>query len=351
MSAPARADAAWAIPSVVARLLDEYGRATRARLKRWLNVEPAAPFLDALLADYPARGGKAMRPAILIAVARLAGATLEDVLDAAVAVELFHNAQLIHDDIEDGSERRRGRPTLHKVHGVPLALNAGSAAMLRALDPLTAALRRRGGDAIARGLELTRRAARNAAEGQALELGWRDGGQLELGDEDYLRMALKKTAVTSVIWPAQLGLLLGARSAIDGQALARFGGLLGLAFQIQDDLLNLGVASDDGKDALGDLREGKRTLLVLHAARTLEGADRQLLERWRTTPAADRSDDLLRTLADLLERGGSVRHAARTAHALAGAAGFELERALAQAPTSPDREFLCGLAPWVFDRA
>ncbi|UVO51743.1 polyprenyl synthetase family protein [Sphingomonas sp. SUN019] len=337
-------------PPIVPHLLQEYGRATRARLDRWLSVETPAPYLDALLADYPSRGGKSMRPAILIATARIAGASLDDVLDAAVAVELFHNAQLVHDDIEDGSDLRRGAPTLHKLHGVPLALNAGSAAMLLAFDPLIAALRRRGADRLERGLALTRRVARDAAEGQALELGWRENDRLDLDDADYFRMALRKTAATSVIWPAQLGLLLGRTRPIDPDAIGKFGGLLGLAFQIQDDLLNLVADRAYGKEPLGDLREGKRTLIVLHAARTARGDDRRLVMQWCSTPVAERSDALLCDLADCLTRVGSVAHAERTAHALAGAAGYELERALGDSPPSEDRDFLHGLVPWVFER-
>jgi geranylgeranyl diphosphate synthase type II len=338
-------------PSIVPLLLEEYGRATRAHLDRWLSAYPPAPYLGTLLADYPSRGGKAMRPAIVIAVAGIGGASLGDVLDAAVAVELFHNAQLIHDDIEDGSELRRGLPTLHRVHGIPLALNAGSAAMLQAFDPLAAALRCRGGGRMEQGLELTRRSARSAAEGQALELGWRDDDRLELSDRDYFAMALRKTAILSVIWPAQLGLLLSRRDIVDAQALSRFGGLLGIAFQIQDDLLNLVADRAYGKEALGDLREGKRTLIVLHAARTFRGADRHLLDRWRSTPATERSDALIQDLAGRLRSGGSVHHAELVAQALAGAADYELQLALRRVPPSPDRDFLVGLVPWIFERA
>jgi geranylgeranyl diphosphate synthase, type II len=338
-------------PPIVPHLLQKYGRATRARLDRWLSVETPAPYLDALLADYPSRGGKSMRPAILIATACLAGAAMDDVLDAAVAVELFHNAQLVHDDIEDGSDLRRGAPTLHTMHGIPLALNAGSAAMLLAFDPLTAGLRRRGAAQLERGLALTRRVARDAAEGQALELGWRDHDRLDLDDVDYFRMALRKTAATSIIWPAQLGLLFGRTRSIDPDAIARFGGLLGLAFQIQDDLLNLVADRAYGKEPLGDLREGKRTLLVLHAARVARGRDRRLIARWRSTPVAERSTAMLQDLAGCLIRIGSVHHAERTAHALAGAAGYELDRALHGVAQSEERNFLHGLVPWVFERA
>lgn len=337
-------------PPVVPRLLGDYGRATRTRLDLWLSVRPPAPYLDGLLADYPSRGGKGMRPAIAIATARACGAALDEVLDAAVAVELFHNAMLIHDDIEDDSDLRRGRPTLHRLHGVALALNAGSAAMLLALDPLVAALAGAGRSRLEKGLALTRLAAHHAAEGQALELGWRDGGRLDLADADYFEMALRKTAMTSVVWPMQLGLLLGRRVTVAPERVVAFGGLLGLAFQIQDDLLNLMADRAYGKEALGDLREGKRTLMLLHAARTARGADRRLIDLWQATPTTARSADLLGSMGALLVRLGSVAHAELTAQALAGAAAHELAQLFDELPPSDDLDFLGGLVPWVFER-
>lgn len=350
IAAPLGAIAPARTPAVVPRLLADYGRQTRARLAYWLGTWPAAPYLDTLLADYPSRGGKGMRPAIAIATACAAGATIDEVVDAGVAVELFHNAQLVHDDIEDDSDLRRGRPTLHRLHGIPLALNAGSAAMLLALDPLISALRRCGPARLEAGLALTRQAARDSASGQALELGWRESGRLDLDDGDYLQMALLKTASTSVVWPLQLGLLLGRRSPAGHDRLPAFAALIGLAFQIQDDLLNLTADRAYGKEALGDLREGKRTLMLLHAARRARGRDRRLIDHWQATVAAERSTDMLQAMADGFVRLGSVAHGELTAHALAGAAAHELDLALDRFPPSENTEFLAGLVPWIFER-
>jgi geranylgeranyl diphosphate synthase type II len=122
--------------SLVSWMMNEYGAMTRVAAQKYLErKEPRAFFYD-LLADYPLRGGKMMRPSLCIATARLFGASIEDAIETAVAIELLHNALLIHDDIEDGSERRRGRPTLHLLHGVPLALNAGDGLALTILRPL-----------------------------------------------------------------------------------------------------------------------------------------------------------------------------------------------------------------------
>src|SRR5712691_8217205 len=122
--------------NLVSTVLQEYGEITREALAEYLPSREPRRYLYDLVADYPFRGGKMMRPSLCIATARAFGARLDDALRTAVAIELLHNALLIHDDIEDGSEERRGRPTLHKLHGVPLALHAGDTLTLMSLRPL-----------------------------------------------------------------------------------------------------------------------------------------------------------------------------------------------------------------------
>src|SRR5262249_18821872 len=101
-------------------VLAEYGDLTRRNLRAYLPKGEPDSYLYSLVADYPGRGGKMLRPALCLASARAFGASTEDALASAVSIELLHNALLIHDDIEDGSDRRRGTPTLHAKHGVPL---------------------------------------------------------------------------------------------------------------------------------------------------------------------------------------------------------------------------------------
>jgi len=108
-----------ATPKLVSEMLQEYGTITRTALKDYLPSREPRRYLYDLLADYPLRGGKMMRPSLCIATARAFGARLDEALLTAVSIELLHNALLIHDDIQDGSEERRGRPTLHVLHGSP----------------------------------------------------------------------------------------------------------------------------------------------------------------------------------------------------------------------------------------
>ncbi len=248
-------------------MLREYGDLTRAALAKYLPSREPRRYLYDLLSDYPQRGGKMMRPSMCIAAARLFGAPLESAMNTAVAIEILHNALLIHDDIEDGSEKRRGRPTLHLLHGVPLALNAGDTLTLMSLRPLLENRSRIGERLTLRIIEETERMARECAEGQAMELGWRRYNTTEIGDADYLEMVLKKTCWLATIYPIRVGALIGSRDSVDLDPFMRYGFFLGAAFQIQDDLLNLVGDDGYGKEINGDIWEGKRTLMLIHAIR------------------------------------------------------------------------------------
>ena len=330
--------------------LAAYGRATRAELDRYLAAQPPAPYLDELIADYPSRGGKMLRPAICIANARAFGGPPEAAFRCAAAVEILHNGLLIHDDIQDGSELRRGRPTLHALHGTPLAINAGDAMMFTALRPLVDALRPLGPAVAAQVLEISSTMARETAEGQALELGWRDRNVIDLQDADYFRMALKKTAWMGMIWPAQLGLVVGSAGRADPGSVVRFGYFLGVAFQIEDDLRNLSVDPGYGKEMNGDLFEAKRTLMLIHAYRNCSDRERARLEAFLARSRTDRSAEEVIWLAGLMDRLGSIRHARSVAAGMAGAAAHEFSLAYGHLPASPDLGFIAGLASWIFER-
>ena len=337
-------------PAVMANTMARYGRATKAELERYLRAQPAAPYLDDLLADYPSRGGKMLRPSICIATARAFGGGLETAVRCAAAIEILHNGLLIHDDIQDDSELRRGRPTLHALYGVPLAINAGDAMMFTALRPLIDALRPAGAQVATKVLDVSMTMARETAEGQALELGWRDRNITELTEADYFRMALKKTAWLGMIWPAQLGVLLGSAGRADPQSVVRFGYFLGVAFQIEDDLRNLSPDPGYGKEMNGDLFEAKRTLMLIHVRNACSDVERSRLHAFLGQDRAERSPDDVLWLAGLMQRLGSIDHARAVAAAMAGAAAHEFDLAYGGLAPSADLSFIAGLVPWIFAR-
>src|SRR5215475_678702 len=124
------------VAQLVPGVLKEYGDVTRVALCDYLRPRDPQRHLYNLVADYPRRGGRMLRPSLCIATARAFGASLEDAVRSAVALELLHNAFLVHDDIEDDSDERRGRPTLHALHGASVAINVGDALALLGLRAL-----------------------------------------------------------------------------------------------------------------------------------------------------------------------------------------------------------------------
>ena len=337
--------------ALVQDVLAEYGELTRRHLARYLPNAETRPYLSALVADYPLRRGKMLRSSLCLATARLLGARVEDAIPSAVSIELLHNALLVHDDIEDGSDERRGAPTLHALHGVPLALNAGDALGLLSLTPLKDNVRLLGHTIASRILEETERTAWETAEGQAMELGWRRDNQSDLGDEDYVEMVLRKTCWLTTIHPMRIGCLIGARGTRPLDPLIRLGLFFGTAFQIQDDLLNLEAGSAYGKERDGDLLEGKRTLMIIHALTHAAPGDQRRLQRFLGRSRASRSATETAWVRALLQRTGAMDHARDVAKSFAGAALFEFESYFAGVAASRDFTFLRELLTWVLRRA
>jgi geranylgeranyl diphosphate synthase type II len=154
-----------------------------------------------LILDYPLRGGKALRPALGIATCLGLGGHLEAILPTAATLELYHNAFLIHDDIEDESWWRRGKPTLHIDHGIPVAVNVGDAMLSLSLQPLLDNVERVGLGPALRILRAIAHMTRQTVDGQALELEWVRSNTWRLDDADYLKMVELKTSWYSFITP------------------------------------------------------------------------------------------------------------------------------------------------------
>jgi geranylgeranyl diphosphate synthase type II len=328
--------------ALVQEVLGEYGTLVRERLGRYLPRGEPRSYLYELLADYPRRGGKMIRSSLCIAAARSLGASVEEALPSAVAIELMHNALLVHDDIEDASDERRGTPTLHALHGIPLAINAGDALGLLSLRPLKDNIHRLGlgrcGDR-AHGVGST--------EGQA----WAWQRDRNVGDEDYLQMVLQKTCWLTTIHPLRVGCLIGTHGRRVLDPLVRIGFFFGAAFQIQDDVLNLEGGPAYGKERNGDLLEGKRTLMIVHALRSLRGNERKRLAAFLGQTRASRSDEDVAWVRALLDRVGAIDYARTMARALAGAALFEFDRYFDDVKASRDLRFMRNLVTWVMDRA
>jgi len=228
------------------------------------------PEVYGLIWDFLDRGGKRFRPLLCLASSRAvsqkdeAGA-ISRAIPAAAAIELFHNFTLIHDDIEDGSQMRRGKPCLHVQHGLPLAINAGDGLFMMVLK----AVQRIDGKKRQESEKWLVSAFTSVLEGQAIELSWYRLGRFDISEADYERMVGGKTAAL-IEASTKVGAYLGGGTQKQVASMGKFGHGLGIAFQIQDDILNLiGNEKDYQKEIGGDIREGKRTLITIRALSTL----------------------------------------------------------------------------------
>lgn len=308
--------------------------------------------LYGLARDFIGRSGKGLRPALCIATARALGGHAVDAFPAAAGIEMLHNAFLVHDDIEDGSDYRRGVPTMHRRAGVPIAVNTGDA-----MNALAMRLFRRSGERLGpatalRILDEVDHMLVESLEGQAHELGWVRDNDLGVGPDDYLRLVLKKTAWYTFIHPLRIGALVANGDDQNLGRFDRFGYLLGLAFQITDDVLNLnGRVERYGKEIDGDLWEGKRTLILAHALQHAGGADRSWIHGFLARPRDRRLPREVLRLHQILANGGSIQWAQQSATAFAEAAAREFSgAAFAGVPASPDLDWLRSCVDFLVQR-
>lgn len=300
-------------------------------------------YLYAPLAAFSANGGKRHRPLICMLAARAVGGDPARARSAAAAIEHFQSAALIHDDIADKGQLRRGKPCMYLTEGVGRAINCGDYDITLSTD---AVLRDEALDAPLKLRVLGELTAmmQRTVEGQALDLGWVQNERFDLTVQDYLTMATLKTAHYSGAVPLAVGAMVGGGSEQQVEALRSFGLATGLAFQIQDDLLNL-VGDVGDKDFRNDITEGKRTLVAVHALEHAESeARRELVEILRsgTQDAA-----LLERAVEIFDETGSIAFAhdyalRLTERAKKELSGIELE--------NDCRELLLSMADFFVER-
>lgn len=249
------------------------------------------------------RPGKFVRAILFMLSCRAVGGDAAQVTPAAAALELVHNFSLIHDDIQDRSHERRGRPTLWAMLGTPQAINVGdflfalaSLALLRLGDKDVPA------EDIAHSFQLLAEACKDLCEGQYLDIEFE--GRVDITLEDYLGMVRRKTAALTAASTA-MGAYLG-KGGEKVPCLRGFGEALGMAYQIRDDILGIwGVEEQTGKSVEADLRQRKKTLPVVYALR--ESRDRAELAGLYSTDQIRESD--IPVVVGILERSGAREYA------------------------------------------
>ena len=302
-------------------------------------------YLYGPLLEFSRNGGKRHRPLICFAACMAVGGDVSRAISSAAAIEHFHTAALIHDDIADDAELRRGEPCLHLREGLGLAINMGDLGLQLvngtvAKDPsLDDATKVRVLNEL---IDMTRR----TIEGQALDIGWARDGRYDITPEDYLVMATCKTAHYSGAVPLAIGAIVGGGTEAQIEGLRNYGLDTGLAFQIQDDLLNLvGKAESTKKGFRDDITEGKRTLVVVHALQNLQGASRDRLIELLSSRTKDPAE--LEEAVAIMTESGSIDYARGYAENLTSIAKNRLFDMLAP---SPARDILVSMADWFVNR-
>ena len=281
-------------------------------------------------------GGKKFRPALTLLSCQAVGGKPEKALKAAAAIELTHTFSLIHDDIMDNDDTRRGKPAVHKVWGEPLAILAGDSLFAKSFELLSQSAEDNiAYERVVDALQVLTNSCINICEGQALDMAFED--TFNVTKDEYMNMIYKKTGdlITA-------STTIGGASSNEIQALRTYGKQIGLAFQIQDDYIDLTGDESIGKPVGSDLVEGKKTLMVVYA---LEKANKEDHDRLVELLEAN-DESIIPEAMEILEKYGAINYARSKAYDCV----IESKQALSILPDSDAKDALFKLADFVFTR-
>ncbi|MEM4311377.1 MAG: polyprenyl synthetase family protein [Nitrososphaerales archaeon] len=259
-----------------------------------------------MLREYPSRPKKGLRSTLCLLCCEAFGGSFNLALPTASALEIFQNWILIHDDIEDESEMRRGRPTLHKMYNLALALNAGDALHAKMWELLFKNREILGEKKTLDILEEMAHMVNETTEGQNMELGWVYKNRWDLDYEDYFLMVEKKTSWYTCITPLRLGAMIADAEEKKIEGMINFGKDLGIAFQIRDDILNLISYAKYGKEWIGDLFEGKRTLQLIHLIKNCDNKEKRKIVEIMRKPREEKTQEEVLYVFNLMKSYGSI---------------------------------------------
>jgi octaprenyl-diphosphate synthase len=300
------------------------------------NLDSSVALVNTVAAHILSSGGKRIRPLLLLLCARLCGHTASDHLVLGSLVEYIHTATLLHDDVVDDADLRRGRQTARKVWGNQVSILVGdylySKAICRIVGFRNQAIN-----------EVLSEACRKMAEGEVLQLYY--NGNPAITEPEYLRIVEYKTA-SLIAAACRIGAIIAEAPADKQAALFRFGQHLGIAFQVADDTLDYAADGDRLGKSLGqDLRQGKATLPLLHLLQHCSERDRQMIkDRMETRTLTDA--DLLR-ITGLMQEYGSIAYAMERAREFVAAANRDLASFEEDAPS---KRALCVVAEYMVNR-
>lgn len=335
----------------VMRILDEKRKLIDKEIFKHLpKKEPKD--LYGLMRDYPSRGGKRLRPILCLLSCEAFGGDPKKALTTAAAVEIVHEFGLVHDDIEDGSDYRRGQPTLHRIHGIPLAINTGDALHLKAWEVLLKNKEILGEEKTFELLNECIMAGWQLVEGQTLEISWVKNKKWDITEEDYFKMCSKKTSWYTCISPLRAGAIIADAKPECLESLIEFGFNLGIAFQIQDDVLNiLGEEKKYGKEIGGDIYEGKRTLMLIHLIRSCKTQEKSKIIGIMNKERYEKTVEEVKYIINLMKRYGSIQYAKEKAIMLLGVAKKVYKEKIEKHLLEEPKKILEAIIQFLIDRS
>ena len=285
-------------------------------------------------------GGKMLRPALTLITAEAVGGNRESALKSAAAIELIHTFSLIHDDIMDDDDMRRGMPSVHKVWGEDVAILAGDTLFSKAFEIIVCS-KGTTSEQNNKSLATVADACVKICEGQALDMGFEE--RFDVNEDEYMEMIFKKTGAL-IAAATKSGAIMGGANDEVIDAMYEYGRLIGLAFQIQDDYLDL--ASDEetlGKPIGSDIGKGKMTIIAINGLSSAGDDSEKLLEILKDENNSQEDIDLA---IEILTKCGAIEYARN----LAQDSVDQAKEVLEILPDSSSKQVLSDIADFVLER-
>jgi geranylgeranyl diphosphate synthase type I len=264
--------------------------------------------------DFLERGGKRWRPALFLLILEAFDKDSKKFFDFAIIPELAHNGSLIVDDVEDQGELRRGKPCLHRIFGVDIALNAGNFLYFLPIYIFKKNKRKLEKEVYLKAIETYLEEMEKLHIGQGTDIFWHRGKQEKISEKEYFQMCAFKTGCMARL-AAKLAAILAKKEEKIVEEIGKFAQTIGIAFQIQDDILDIELTGKErekfGKSFGNDIKEGKRSLMVIYTLRKANKKDRkrliEILDKREKT-----KKEILETIS-ILQKYNSIEYAKKKA--------------------------------------
>lgn len=293
------------------------------------NQKAAEEVLVKPVRDFLGRGGKRWRPVLFLLITEATGGNIEKVKDFVVIPELIHSGSIIIDDIEDQGELRRGKPCLHKVFGTDIALNAGNFIYFLPLLVLIKNKDKFKPKVLVKAYETYIQEMMNIHFGQGIDIYWHKGKAGRIYEREYFQMCAFKTGCLSRM-AARMAVILSEGNKELVERIGKVAEAMGIAFQIQDDILDITLTGAQrkrfGKSFGNDIKEGKRTLMVIHALRKAKTKDKKRLIEILNKHTEDLNE--IKEAIEIINKQGSVEYARGVAQKIIKGAWRETDEIL-----------------------